>query len=149
MAKKKISTAIKEEKAKLADKKITKKAKELEEIAKDVTTRGEFAGFVNFLKTQNIVSLAIGLAVGAAAGDTVRKFVEGFVNPLVQFIAGSHESLASATWTFKMFGRSAEFQWGAFVSSLFTLIVTAAVIYFFLRITGFYKSPEEELKKKK
>lgn len=87
------------------------------------------AGFLDFIRTQGVIGLAVGLAIGAAAGDTVKKLVEGFINPVVQFIVGSQDALAGSIWTFHAFGRKAEFAWGAFISSLITLIATAFVIY--------------------
>ena len=98
-------------------------------------TKGQFSGFVDFIRTQGVVGLAVGLAIGTAAGDTVKRLVEGFINPFVQFIVGSQEGLQSATWSFTMWGRTADFAWGAFVSSAITLIATAFVIY--LIIHGF------------
>ncbi len=91
--------------------------------------KGHGSGFVDFIRTQGVIGLAVGLAIGAAAGDTVKKLVEGFINPIVQFIVGSQAALANASWTFEAFGRQAEFKWGAFVSSLITLLATALVIY--------------------
>ncbi|HRQ86474.1 MAG TPA: MscL family protein [Candidatus Saccharibacteria bacterium] len=91
-------------------------------------------GFVTFIRQQGVIGLAVGLAIGAAAGDTVRKLVEGFMNPSVQFIVGSQEALATAAWHVELFGRSADFKWGAFVSSAITLLATAAVIYWIIHI---------------
>lgn len=90
---------------------------------------GHGAGFINFIRTQGIIGLAVGLAVGTAAGDTVKKLVEGFITPIVQFIVGSRDGLETATWSLQLFGREADFKWGAFVSSLITLLATALVIY--------------------
>lgn len=92
-------------------------------------TSGHGSGFITFIRTQGVVGLAVGLAIGAAAGDTVKKLVEGFINPVVQFLVGSQEALANASWTFEAFNRQAEFKWGAFVSSLIALLATALVIY--------------------
>lgn len=86
-------------------------------------------GFVEFIRTQGVVGLAVGLAIGTAAGATVKTLVEGFITPIVQFIVGSQDALATATWTFRAFDRQADFAWGAFVSSAITLIATAFVIY--------------------
>lgn len=91
--------------------------------------KAQVNGFLEFIRTQGVIGLAVGLAIGAAAGDTVKKLVEGFISPVVQFIVGSQDALMSATWTFKAWGREAEFAWGAFVSSLITLLATAFVIY--------------------
>lgn len=90
------------------------------------------AGFMNFIREQGVIGLAVGLAIGAAAGDTVKKLVEGFIAPIVQFLVGSQKGLDLATWHFELWGRSADFKWGAFVSSLITLIATALVIYLIL-----------------
>ena len=91
--------------------------------------KGHSSGFVDFIRTQGVIGLAVGLAIGAAAGDTVKKLVEGFINPIVQFIVGSQAALANAEWKLELFGREADFKWGAFVSSLITLLATALVIY--------------------
>ncbi|NCU38341.1 hypothetical protein EOL96_04775 [Candidatus Saccharibacteria bacterium] len=90
---------------------------------------GHGSGFVNFIRTQGVVGLAVGLAIGAAAGDTVKKLVEGFINPIVQFLVGTAGSLDAAVWHVELWGRQADFKWGAFVSSLITLLATALVIY--------------------
>jgi large conductance mechanosensitive channel len=87
------------------------------------------SGFMNFIREQGVIGLAIGLAIGAAAGDTVKKLVEGFISPIVQFIVGSQQGLEAASWHFEVAGRSADFAWGAFLSSLITLLATAFVVY--------------------
>jgi large conductance mechanosensitive channel len=96
--------------------------------------KGHVGGFVDFIRTQGVIGLAVGLAIGAAAGDTVRRIVEGFINPIVQFIVGSGETLSTATWHVELFGRSADFAWGAAVSSFITLVATALVIYWLIHI---------------
>lgn len=91
--------------------------------------KGHGSGFIDFVREQGIVGLAVGLAIGTAAGDTVKKLVEAFINPVVQFLVGSGDQLSSAHFVFVLWGRRADFQWGAFVSSAITLVATAFVIY--------------------
>lgn len=91
--------------------------------------RGQASGFLEFIRTQGVIGLAVGLAIGTAAGATVKTLVEGFINPIVQFIVGSQEALAAATWHVELWGRTADFKWGAFISSVITLVATAFVIY--------------------
>ena len=95
---------------------------------------GHINGFLDFIRSQGVIGLAVGLAIGAAAGDTVKKLVEGFINPLVQFLVGSGDKLATATWHFEAWGRSADFAWGAALSSAITLLATALVIYWLVYI---------------
>lgn len=92
------------------------------------------SGFVHFIRTQGVVGLAVGLAIGVAAGDTVNKLVEGFINPIIQFIVGSQDALNSAVWSVELWGRNADFAWGAFISSMITLLATALVIYWLVHI---------------
>ena len=98
-------------------------------VAVKEKAKGHGGGFLDFIRTQGVIGLAVGLAIGAAAGDTVKKLVEGFINPIVQFLVGSQAALANAEWKLELFGREADFKWGAFVSSLITLLATALVIY--------------------
>ena len=86
-------------------------------------------GFVNFIREQGVIGLAVGLAIGTAAGDTVKKLVTAFIDPLVQLIVGSQQGLQSASFTVEIAGRRGEFLYGAFVSSLITLIAVAFVVY--------------------
>ena len=86
-------------------------------------------GFVNFIREQGVVGLAVGLAIGTAVGDTVKKLVTSFIDPLVQLIVGSQQGLQSASFTVEIAGRRGEFLYGAFISSLITLIAVAFVIY--------------------
>lgn len=91
------------------------------------------SGFMNFIREQGVVGLAVGLAIGTAAGDTVKKLVEGFITPVVQFIVGSQAGLESSVWHLDLWGRTADFKWGAFLSSAITLIAVAFVVYFIVK----------------
>ena len=98
-------------------------------IAGTVIKDTHMAGFVNFIREQGVVGMAVGLAIGTAAGDTVKKLVTAFIDPLVQLIVGSQQGLQSASFTVEIAGRRGEFLYGAFVSSLITLIAVAFVVY--------------------
>ena len=91
---------------------------------------GQASGFFNFIREQGVIGLAVGLAIGAAAGASVKTIVEGFVTPFVRLIVGTESKFETATWHVEIGNRSADFAWGAVVSSLITLVATALVIYF-------------------
>ncbi len=102
------------------------------------------SGFIDFIREQGVVGLAVGLAIGTAAGDTVKKLVTAFIDPLVQLIVGSQQGLQSASFTVEVAGRKGEFLYGAFVSSLITLIAVAFVVY---AIVHFFKLDKLDKKK--
>lgn len=97
--------------------------------AQAIVAKQYAGGFMNFIREQGVVGLAVGLAIGTAAGDTVKKLVEAFISPLVQLLIGSQKGLESATWTLQLGERVGEFKYGAFISSLIGLLATALVVY--------------------
>lgn len=92
------------------------------------------SGFADFIRNKGVVGLAIGLAIGTVASGTVKTIVEGFVNPVVQFLIGTHEHLELQMWHVELWGRKADFQWGATLSSIITLVATVFVIYVLFRV---------------
>ncbi|MFZ1257894.1 MAG: MscL family protein [Candidatus Saccharimonas sp.] len=102
-------------------------------MAKKIATQ-HASGFMNFIREQGVVGLAVGLAIGAAAGDTVKKLVDAVISPIVQLLIGSQAGLNQAVWQLKIGDRVGDFAWGAFVSSLITLLATAFVVYQLIHI---------------
>ncbi len=112
-----------------AKKSIVKKPSVAALKEKAAAVKGHGGGFMNFIREQGVVGLAVGLAIGTAAGDTVKKLVTAFIDPLVQLIVGSQEGLQAASFSVEIAGRKGEFLYGAFVSSLITLLAVAFVVY--------------------
>lgn len=103
------------------------------------------SGFMDFIRTQGVVGLAIGLAIGTQANATVKSIVEGIINPLVTFVLGSDTGLLDRKWYvvgqdnattnywLTLGHRQLVFAWGQVLSSLITLVAVAAVIYFVIK----------------
>lgn len=90
-------------------------------------------GFLNFIREQGVVGLAVGLAIGTAAGASVKVIVDQFINPLVALLTQGID-LSMLTWTVELGKGKAIFGWGAVLSSLITLIATALVIYWVVHV---------------
>ncbi len=103
-------------------------------VLKTVGT-GYASGFVDFVREQGVVGLAVGLAVGASAGAAVKSIVDNFINPIVGFIIGGAD-LSDMVWNtgLKRGGVELVFGWGPIVSALITLVATAFVIYWLIHI---------------
>lgn len=99
--------------------------------------KSQLGQFLNFVREQGVVGLAVGLAIGTAAGAAVKQIVDGFINPIVGFIIGGID-LSQLTWVVvapNVDGRGGlVFSWGAILSSLITLLATALVIYWLVRV---------------
>ena len=129
-AKKKTSNAsTKTTKVASAKAKTAARAAKAKESVAVVAVSKQANGFIDFLRNQGVVGLAVGLAIGTAAGATVKTIVEGLIAPIVQFLVGTRSSLEANIWHIELWGRTADFKWGAVLSSLITLTATAFVIY--------------------
>lgn len=91
------------------------------------------AGFVEFLRTQGIVGLAIGFIMGVQSKALVDQFSQSFIDPLLGFILGGSETLSQETFTTTLGSRSATFGWGAFVYAAINFVFIAATVYFVFR----------------
>lgn len=89
-------------------------------------------GFMDFVREQGVVGLAVGLAIGTQAGKAVEAIVEGFINPLVGFILGGTD-LSDMKWEIvksaEEGGRELVIGWGSVIDGLLKLLAVAAVIY--------------------
>lgn len=86
----------------------------------------QLKGFLEFVREQGVVGLAIGLIIGAGAKDVVEAFVKGFIDPVIALLVPNAESLSEAS--FKFSGKL--FAWGDFVSVLIRFLIIVAVVYF-------------------
>lgn len=133
---KKDNIAKKTQEAKRAAKKLHSEAEHAERAANKLlgAAGGTAADFMNFVREQGVVGLAVGLAIGTAAGASVKAIVEGFINPIINLLVGSQEGLMQAMWHVEIGERTADFAWGSVLSSLITLVATALVIYWLIKV---------------
>ncbi len=87
-------------------------------------------GFIEFIREQGVVGLAVGFILGGAVAKVVSALVTDLVNPIVGLALGSGKGLESAA--FKVLG--AKFMYGHFVSVLLDFIIVASVVYTFVKV---------------
>ena len=85
------------------------------------------SGFVDFIRKQGVIGLAVGFILGGAVSKVVAALVTDIINPLIgAALGGVSQGLAERSF---MIG-GASFMWGHFISVLIDFIVVAAVVYF-------------------
>ncbi|CAN5115402.1 hypothetical protein BH09PAT2_BH09PAT2_06260 [soil metagenome] len=86
-------------------------------------------GFVEFIREQGVVGLAVGFILGGAVSKVVTSIVTDIINPLLGLALGSTKGLQAAY--FNLFG--AKVMYGHFLSVLIDFIVIASVVYFVIK----------------
>lgn len=96
-------------------------------------------GFMNFVREQGVVGLAIGLAIGTQASILVKDIVGSIIDPVIGLIIGNPDGLQAAVWEVTIAGREATFALGQLAYSFIVFISVAAVIYFVVKGLGLDK----------
>ena len=92
-------------------------------------------GFVDFVKEQGVVGLAVGFILGGAVAKVVTAIVTDIINPILGLALGKTEGLASASFSIG----STRIAYGDFLSVLLDFLVVAAVVYFVVKGLGLDK----------
>ncbi len=82
-------------------------------------------GFVQFIREQGVVGLAVGFILGGAVSKMVSSLVTHIINPLVGLALGKVNLLDKVVSI-----GNANVHYGAFLSTLVDFVIIAAVIYF-------------------
>lgn len=93
-----------------------------------------FREFLDFVREQGVIGLAVGLAIGVAAGAAVKAIVDGIISPLVGFVLGGAD-LTNLVWEtgITRSGEELVFAWGAVANSIIVLLATAFVIFYLVK----------------
>jgi large conductance mechanosensitive channel len=89
-------------------------------------------GFIDFIREQGIVGLAVGFILGGSVSKVVSAIVTDLINPLLGLAFGSIGDLKNA---FIEIG-SSKILYGDFLSNLIDFLVIALVVYFGVKIIG-------------
>jgi len=91
-------------------------------------------GFIDFIREQGVVGLAVGFILGGAVSKTVASLVENIINPLVGALLGK---VALVDKAFNI--GAVSLKYGAFISTLVDFAIIAAVVYFGVKSLGLDK----------
>jgi large conductance mechanosensitive channel len=87
-------------------------------------------GFLDFIRKQGVMGLAVGFILGGAVSKVVSALVTDIINPLIGIFLGKTGNLTNAALTIG----SAKILWGNFISVLIDFLVIALVVYYGVRL---------------
>lgn len=92
-------------------------------------------GFIDFVREQGVVGVAIGLIFGLAAKGLVDSIMVTTINPLVGVILGTN-NLDNKFFCLKTVNGicTSKLAWGTLLSSLINFVIILFVVYFIVKI---------------
>lgn len=92
-------------------------------------------GFVDFVREQGVVGVAVGLIIGLGAKSLVDSFVAAFINPIVGVIMGGTSLTSRYICLQTVDGAcTVKMAYGIFVNQLISFIIIAFIVYFVVKI---------------
>jgi len=97
-------------------------------------------GFLDFVREQGVVGLAVGFILGGAVSKVVTALVTDIINPLLGLVLGAVGGLKTASVEIG----TAKILYGDLLSVVIDFVVVALVVYYGIKMIGL-----EKLDKKK
>jgi large conductance mechanosensitive channel len=92
-------------------------------------------GFLEFIRTQGVVGLAVGFILGGSVSNVVKSLVNDIINPVLGIVLGATGDLTEKSLTVG----SANIMYGNFINTTINFIVIALVVYFGVKKLGLDK----------
>ncbi len=87
-------------------------------------------GFVEFIREQGVVGLAVGFILGGAVSKVVSALVTDIINPVISIITGAAGNLKDEVLKIG----PVKIMWGDFLNTLIDFLVISAVVYFGVKL---------------
>jgi len=96
--------------------------------------------FINFIRKQGVIGLAIGFILGGAVSKLVSALVSDIINPLIGVLLGKLGNLSA--YVFEI--GPIKILWGDFISALVDFIIIALVVYLGFKVLKLDKLDKKE-----
>ncbi len=91
--------------------------------------------FVDFIREQGVVGLAVGFILGGAVSKVVASLVEDIINPILGLILGAAGDLNTIVLSLG----KVDIMLGSFISVVIDFLVIALVVYYGVKALGLDK----------
>jgi large conductance mechanosensitive channel len=92
-------------------------------------------GFMDFIREQGVVGLAVGFMLGGAVSKVVSSLVTEIINPMLGLVLGFAGDFKSS---YLMVG-TAKVAWGNFLAAVVDFLIIALVVYYVVKGLGLDK----------
>jgi len=100
-------------------------------------------GFLQFIREQGVVGLAVGFILGGAVSKVVASLVSDIINPLLGIALGAAGDLSSA----QLHIGGASLLWGSFITAAIDFAIVALIVYVGVKKLGLDRLDTKKSKK--
>ena len=100
-------------------------------------------GFLNFVREQGVIGLAVAFLLGGAVSKVVSALVTDIVNPILSVVLGAADGLKDAALEIG----EVRILYGDFLSVLIDFVIIALVVYYGVKVLGLEKLDKKKEKK--
>ncbi len=93
--------------------------------------KGQAVGFLQFMREQGVMGLALGFILGTAVSKVVVSFSSDIINPVLGVVLGSTDSIDKLS--------VGPIRIGSFIGNVLGFMVIAAVVYLLFKMLGLDK----------
>jgi large conductance mechanosensitive channel len=97
-------------------------------------------GFMEFIRKQGVIGLAVGFILGGAVSKVVASLVEDIINPILGVALGAAGGLESASVKLG----TVQIRYGSFIGVLIDFLVIAMVVYYGVKGLGLDKLDKKD-----
>lgn len=92
-------------------------------------------GFLEFIREQGVIGLAIGFVMGAAAATLVKSLIDNVVMPPLGVLLGSADGLRGLTASLgRHAGKEVTLNYGVFLNDLVNFLILALAVYVVVKL---------------
>ena len=108
-------------------------------ISPDVIAKAgssQVKGFVDFIRTQGVVGLAIGLVLGGSVSTLVKSLIDNVIMPPLGLLLGSAEGIKGLSIKLGVTaaGKATVLNYGVFLNDFINFVVIALVVYLIVHL---------------
>ncbi|KXK08935.1 MAG: Large-conductance mechanosensitive channel [Microgenomates bacterium OLB22] len=115
----------------------------MDKIKETLKEKKPFTGFLDFIREQGVVGLAVGFILGGSITKVVTSLVNDLINPVLGLVLGAASQLSNQ---YMIIG-TAKLKWGSFANTLIDFLIVAMVVYFGVKLIGLDRLDKKKEKK--
>ena len=99
-------------------------------LNENLSIKENINGFINFIREQGVIGLAVGVILGGSVTKVVSSLVTDIINPVLGIFLGASKELKERSWEVS----GVKIMYGNFLNTFIDFMTIALVVYFLVKL---------------